>query len=150
MKKLFLLFGLTIMSFTVKSQECYTVKNVNNLTKNIDLSSNKYIFGIKQMSEELLEDKIDICLDGFPISINIVSIESPSVGINIGPFMIKKKITTVKTSIFLNDVMYEGEGSAKISVKATFIELRDENLPFEKSVFSSAIKKSLINAVEKM
>ena len=102
------------------------------------------------MSEELLEDKIDICLDGFPISINIVSIESPSVGINIGPFMIKKKITTVKTSIFLNDVMYEGECSAKISLKATFIELRDENLPFEKSVFSSAIKKSLINAVEKM
>jgi hypothetical protein len=35
-----------------------------------------------------------------------------------------------------------------LAVKAGFAELRDENLPFEKSVFASAIKKSLQNAIE--
>jgi hypothetical protein len=37
-----------------------------------------------------------------------------------------------------------------LSVKAGFAELRDENLPFEKSVFASAVKKSLENAIEKL
>ena len=33
---------------------------------------------------------------------------------------------------------YEGFGVAKLSVKAGFAELRDENLPFEKSVHITA------------
>jgi hypothetical protein len=80
--------------------------------------------------------------------VNILSIEAPSIGINIGPFMIKKKITEVKTEIIIDGKVYNGFGSAKLAVKAGFAELRDENLPFEKSVFASAIKKSLQNAIE--
>jgi hypothetical protein len=37
-----------------------------------------------------------------------------------------------------------------LAVKAGFAELRDENLPFEKSVFASAVKKSLENAISKV
>jgi hypothetical protein len=64
--------------------------------------------------------------------------------------MIKRKTTIVNTSIIIGDKIYQGIGEGKISVKATFIELRDENLPFEQSSFSSSIKKSLINAIEKI
>ena len=64
--------------------------------------------------------------------------------------MIKKKITEVKTVIIIDEKEYEGFGVAKLSVKAGFAELRDENLPFEKSVFASAIKKSIQNGVEKI
>ena len=64
--------------------------------------------------------------------------------------MIKKKITEVKTEVIIDGVVYEGFGEAKLSVKAGFAELRDENLPFEKSVFASAIKKSLENAIQKI
>jgi hypothetical protein len=35
-------------------------------------------------------------------------------------------------------------------VKATFAELRDENLPFEKSTFASAVKKALEQSISKM
>jgi hypothetical protein len=79
-----------------------------------------------------------------------LSIEAPTVGINIGPFMIRKKTTIVKTEIVMNGISYVGEGSAKLSVKASFAELKDENLPFEKSVFASAVKKSLLDASSKM
>ena len=48
------------------------------------------------------------------------------------------------------DLVYVGEGSANLSVKATFAELKDENLPFEKSVFASAIKKSLQDGISKI
>jgi hypothetical protein len=42
---------------------------------------------------------------------------------------------------------YEGEPHSNTDVQSTFIELQDENLPFEKSSFSSALKKSLQNAL---
>ena len=101
------------------------------------------------MTEELISEKFTICTDGKPVVVNITSIEAPTVGINIGPFMIRKKITIVKTNVLIDDRVLEGEGEAKLSVKATFAELKDENLPFEKSVFASAVKKSLQNAIEK-
>jgi len=124
MKKTIILFGIILMGIiNLNAQDCYTVKEINNKTEN---------------------------LDGKPVVVNIISIEAPTVGINIGPFMIKKKNTIVKTEIIMNDKVYVGEGSAKLSVKATFAELKDENLPFEKSVFASAVKKSLQDGISKI
>ena len=145
-----LLTLLVSISFGVYGQTCYTVGGVENKTENPDLSSKRFTFGVKQITEELISEKLTLCEDGTPIYVHIISIEAPSVGINIGPFMIKKKITEVKTQVIMHEKVYDGFGSAKLSVKAGFAELRDENLPFEKSVFASAIKKSLENAIEKL
>jgi hypothetical protein len=95
-------------------------------------------------------EKFTICQEGLPVHVAVTSIEAPTVGINIGPFMIKKKNTIVKVIVQKDGVEYEGEGSAKLSVKASFAELRDENLPFEKSTFASAVKKALEVSVSKM
>ncbi len=149
MKKLLLLTTI-LMSLNAFSQTCYTVKTIENKTENPDLSSKKFTFGVKQMTEELISNKKTICNDGSPVYVNILSIEAPSVGINIGPFMIKKKITIVKIEVIIDGQKFEGEGEAKLSVKAGFAELRDENLPFEKSVFASAVKKALENSINKM
>ena len=148
MKKL-LLLGIILMSINLKAQTCYTVTNVENKTENPDLSSKRFTFGVKQITEELVSNKFTICQDGKPIVVYITSIEAPSVGINIGPFMFKKKITEVKTQVVIDERTLEGFGSAKLSVSASFAELRDENLPFEKSVFASAIKKSIEDAIQK-
>ena len=150
MRKLIILIGIILMGINLQAQDCYTVREITNKTQNEALSSKKYIFGVKQMTEEILSQKYSICIDGKTVNVNILSIESPTVGINIGPFMIRKKETIVKTEIIMDGNSYIGEGSAKLSVKATFAELRDENLPFEKSVFASAIKKSLQDAVNKV
>jgi hypothetical protein len=150
MKKLTTLLGLFLITWNLQGQTCYTVNKVENKTENTDLSSKKFTFGVKQIAEELIGNKKTLCEGGSPIYVNILSIEAPSIGINIGPFMIKKKITEVKTEVIIDGVVHEGFGEAKLSVKAGFAELRDENLPFEKSVFASAIKKSLENAVQKI
>jgi hypothetical protein len=149
MKKLLLLTSL-FLTLNSYAQTCYKVNSVENKTENPDLSSKKFTFGVKQMTEELISSKKNICTDGLPIVVNITSIEAPSIGINIGPFMIKKKITIVKLEVIVDDKKFEGEGEAKLSVKAGFAELRDENLPFEKSVFASAVKKALENSIAKM
>lgn len=150
MKKLTLILSMFFLSLNLQSQNCYSVNKVENKTENPDLSSKKFTFGVKQIAEELIGEKMSLCEEGLPIYVNILSIEAPSIGINIGPFMIKKKITEVKTEVVIDGVVYEGYGEAKLSVKAGFAELRDENLPFEKSVFASAIKKSLENAIQKI
>lgn len=150
MKNLLLISSLILLSNTVEGQSCLTVKGVENKTENPDLSSKKFTFGVKQITEELLGEKFEICLDGKPVNVKIVSIEAPSIGINIGPFMIKKKITDVMVDVLVDDKTFSGKGSAKLSVKASFAELKDENLPFEKSVFASAIKKAIQDAITKM
>lgn len=150
MKKLILTLTMSLLSLTASAQMCYTVTSVENKTENPDLNSKRFTFGVKQITEELISQKYSLCQDGAPILVHIVSIEAPSIGINIGPFMIKKKITVVKTKLIIDSVVYEGEGEAKLAVKAGFAELRDENLPFEKSVFASAVKKSLENAISKV
>jgi hypothetical protein len=150
MKKLFFIFGLMLSTSILYSQNCYSVSKVENLTENPDLSSKKFVFGLKQLTEELMGEKYTICEDGLPIHVAITSIESPTVGINIGPFMIKKKNTIVKVIVLKDGIEYTGEGSAKLSVKASFAELRDENLPFEKSTFASAVKKALEGSISKM
>jgi hypothetical protein len=149
MKKIIFIFALVI-STVMLGQTCYTVKSVENKTENPDLSSKRFTFGVKQITEELMSDKINLCEDGSPITVDILSIEAPTVGINIGPFMIKKKNTIVEVVVIKDGVEYPGEGSAKLSVKASFAELKDENLPFEKSTFSSAVKKALENAIENL
>ena len=148
MKKLILL-GIILMGINLRAQTCYQVTSVENKTENPDLNSKKFTFGVKQITEELVSNKVSICDGGNPVVVNITSIEAPSVGINIGPFMIKKKITEVKTQVLIDGKVWEGFGSAKLSVNAGFAELRDENLPFEKSIFASAVKKSIEDAINK-
>ena len=137
------------MSINLRAQTCYQVTSVENKTENPDLNSKKFTFGVKQITEELISNKVTLCDGGNPVIVYITSIEAPSVGINIGPFMIKKKITEVKTQVLIDGKVWEGFGSAKLSVNAGFAELRDENLPFEKSVFASAVKKSIEDAINK-
>jgi hypothetical protein len=149
MKKLFLIASL-FFSSSLFGQDCITVKGVENKTENPDLSSKRFIFGVKQIAEELLSEKYTICLEGRPVNVFITNIEAPSQGISIGPFMIKKKITIVTTELEIDGNKYKGEGKAAISVKTTFAELRDENLPFEKSVFASAVKKAIEDSISKI
>jgi len=150
MKKLFLISSLILSSLSLLGQDCITVKGVENKTENPDLSSKRFIFGVKQITEELLGEKYTICLEGRPVNVYIMNIEAPSQGISIGPFMIKKKITIVTTELEIDGNRYKGEGKAAISVKTTFAELRDENLPFEKSVFASAVKKAIEDSISKI
>jgi len=149
MRKMIILLGIILFGINAQAQTCYQVTSVENKTENPDLNSKKFTFGVRQITEELISNKVTICDGGNPVVVYITSIEAPSVGINIGPFMIKKKITEVKTQVVIDGRVLDGFGVAKLSVNAGFAELRDENLPFEKSVFASAVKKSIEDAITK-
>lgn len=148
MKQLILILtALTMLSF---SNPCYKVNSVTSQVEAPEMSTNRVVFGIKQITEEVLSEKYSICTDGSPVDVTIISIEAPTTGITIGPYTATKKETIVKVKITKDGVDYFGEGNAKTTVKSTFIELKDSNLPFEKTTFASAVKKSIVDAVAKM
>ena len=149
MRKLLLIPVMFLASLTY-AQNCYSVKHVESRANIEGVSPKRFTLGVKQITEEVISEKYSICENGDSVSVIVLSIEAPTTGIAIGPFEMKRKVTIVTTKIIIHDKEYIGVGEGKVDVKSTFIELQDENLPFEKSSFSAALKKSLIDSVNKI
>ena len=125
------------------AQDCYTVKAVTTTVEMEEISQRRITFGIKQMMEDVISDKYDLCLDGKPVEVQIVSIEAPTTGISIGPWTKTSKKTIIKMLIFVDGKKIEIEGKAKSTVKSTFIDMNNDMLPFSKTTFASAVKKAI-------
>jgi hypothetical protein len=149
MRKLLLIPVMFLASLTY-AQNCYSVKHVESRANIEGVSPKRFTLGVKQITEEVISEKYSICENGDSVSVIVLSIEAPTTGIAIGPFEMKRKVTIVTTKIIINNKEYIGVGEGKVDVKSTFIELQDENLPLEKSSFSAALKKSLIDSVNKI
>ena len=59
-----LTFLLLILPTLLFSQNCYEVDRVESRVEIKDISQKRIIFGIKQMAEEILSEKYDLCLNG--------------------------------------------------------------------------------------
>lgn len=128
---------------------CYFISSVITLAHMNGVPDTKLTYGAKQIVTELVNDKYTLCDDGRPVTVEILSIEAPTKGIRVGPFEFKQKKTVVKTKITMDGKEYFGEGTNKTSVSSTILQLQDENLPFERTEFSSALRKSLESAFKK-
>jgi hypothetical protein len=149
MKKILLITSVFLSTLTY-AQNCYSVKHIESHAKIENINPKRFTLGVKQITEEIISEKYKICDEGDSVSVIVESIEAPTTGIAIGPFEMKRKVTIVTTKLIINNKEYIGVGESKVDVKSTFIELQDENIPFEKSTFSAALKKSLIDAVGKI
>ena len=145
MKKFLLIF--IFIPFMINAQQCYSVKKVYSSADIEEISQQRVVFGIKQMTEELISEKYSICQDGQEVEVDVYSIEAPSQSISLGPFAKKKKMTIVKIRITLGKTELYGEGEAEISTQSMFLDLNDDTLPFNKTSFASAVKKALVTAL---
>ena len=139
-KLLLLLFLIPTMLF---AQDCYTVKAVTTTVEMEEISQRRITFGIKQMMEDIISDKYDLCLDGKPVEVQVTSIEAPTTGIEIGPWTKVSKKTIVTLLVYMDGKIIEVEGKAKSTVEATFIDLQNDHLEFSKTAFASAVKKAI-------
>jgi len=141
MKKIIIaLVFLPILSF---SQECYTVNEVSTQIEMKEISKNRIIFGIKQIMEDIISDKYELCMDGKPVTIVVKSIEAPTTGIELGPWTKVSKKTIVTLLLYIDGKEIEVVGKAKSKVESTLIDLNNDKLPFNKTTFSSAVKKAI-------
>lgn len=127
---------------------CYFVASVLSLASLDGVDQNKFTFGVRQMTEDIVADNFALCQDGSPIYVSIVSIESPTTGIQLGPFEIKSKETIVTVEVTMDGKTLTGVGKNKTTAKSTLLQLQDENLPFEQTEFSVALKKALEDALD--
>ena len=146
MKKLIIL--LMCLPVFALSQECYTIKAVTTTVEMEEISQKRITFGIKQMMEDIISDKYDLCLDGKPVEVQVTTIEAPTTGIEIGPWTKVSKKTIVTLLIYMDGKIIEVEGKAKSTVEATFIDLQNDKLPFNKTAFASAVKKAIEKSIK--
>ena len=146
MKNLFLLLFFPTMLFA--QDTCYTVEKVTTTVEMEEISQRRITFGIKQMMEDIISDKYDLCMDGKPVEVQVTSIEAPTTGIEIGPWTKVSKKTIVILLIYMDGKIIEVEGKAKSTVEATFIDLQNDELPFNKTAFASAVKKAIEKSIK--
>lgn len=127
---------------------CYFVAAVTSLASMNGVDEKKLTYGIRQITEDMIQEKYQLCPDGKPVEVVILSIEAPTQGLRIGPFEFKSKKTIVKSKVIIDGKEYFGTGIAKTNVAATLLQLQDDNLPFERTEFSIAVKKSLEDALD--
>jgi hypothetical protein len=113
-----------------------------------EISQRRITFGIKQMMEDIISDKYDLCMDGKPVEVQVTSIEAPTTGIEIGPWTKVSKKTIVTLLVYMDGKIIEVEGKAKSTVEATFIDLQNDELPFNKTAFASAVKKAIEKSIK--
>ena len=140
---IFLLFPTLLFS----QNNCYSVKSVTTEIEMEEISKRRITFGIKQMMEDIISDKYDLCMDGKPVDVVVQTIESPQTGIQLGPWTKVSKKTIVTLLIYMDGNVIEVEGKAKSTVESTFIDLQNDNIPFDEITFSSAIKKAIEKAI---
>jgi hypothetical protein len=151
MKKILLMLSLVfLLSADTAVKKCYRVTKVSSQVEAPEMKKERVVFGIKQMTEEILSEKFDICENGEPVEVEVMSVEAPSTNTSLGPFSKTKKITIVKLRLLIGKEEYWGQGAANVTVQSTFLDLNDDNLPFNKTSFSGAVKKALIEAVDEI
>jgi hypothetical protein len=147
MKKLLLLLAVAFLIAADTAPKCYKVTKVSSQVEAPEMKKERVVFGIKQMTEEILSEKLDICENGTPVEVEIMSVEAPTNSTSLGPWAKTKKITIVKLRLLIEGEEYWGQGEANVTVQSTFLDLNDDNIPFNKTSFSGAVKKALVEAV---
>ena len=126
---------------------CYFVSSVISMASIAGIPEEKFTFGVRQITEEIVGQQAPLCPDGSPIYVVVNEIKAPTQCVRIGPFEFKQKKTIVKTKVVIDGKEYYGEGTNKTTATSTLLQLQDENLPFERTEFSVALKKSLEDAL---
>ena len=127
---------------------CYFVASVMSLATIKDIPEEKFTFGVRQITEEIVGQEAPLCPDGSPIYVVVEEIKAPTQGVRIGPFEFKQKKTFVTVKVTKDGKETTGVGTAKMNVAATLLQLQDENLPFEQTEFSVAVKKAIEDALD--
>ena len=127
---------------------CYFVASVISIASINGVSEEKFTFGVRQITEEIVGQEAPLCPDGSPIYVVVNEIKAPTQGVRIGPFEFKQKKTFVTVTVTKDGKESVGVGTAKMNIAATLLQLQDENLPFEQTEFSVAVKKAIEDALD--
>jgi hypothetical protein len=140
---LFFILFLPLISFG----QCVKVDSVYSTCEIKQMENRNVLFGIKTITEDLLQTKgYDICDAGNIVTVNITYIGVPVNTFRIAGYAISNKITEVRITVAIGNQLYEGIGKWKSQAKIMLVEL-ENGVPFQQTTLSSAIKIALTQAI---
>ena len=138
------------VSQTLQAQTCVKVDTVYTTAKIKELKNRRITFGIRQIAEEELSKKYQICQEGEPIGIEVAYVGTPKKSFTFGGVGGAVQTTEVLVKIHMAGLVYTGNGAEETSAQMMFIQLNDDQIPFDKTTLSTALKKAIADAVKKM
>ena len=132
---------------------CFYVATVTSNANLAGIDNQKFTFGLRQITEDVLNERGNPLCDqsdenASPVYVTVTEIKAPTQGIRVGPFEFKQKKTIVEVDIAIGSSVYHGVGRANTNVAATLMQLQDETLAFERTEFSVAVKKAIVDALK--
>jgi hypothetical protein len=149
MKKL--LFLLVFLPTISLAQNCIKIDSVWCNKKVKQISTRNVLFGIKQVAEEILSEKYNLCdSNATSVKIEVTRIGMPSSTFKIGGVGEATQITQVYIKLYFGDKIIDGLGESETRAGFVLIELTDGKVPFNNTTIGTAIKKAILNASEKL
>jgi hypothetical protein len=145
-----LLFALLFLPLTLLAQDCVYVNQVTVNKKFKELNSRNIKFGIKQIAEEILSEKHCLADSSNAVNVEVYSIGAPKTTIRIIGASSISQVTQVNLKVTFKNVVYEGLGEAQTDVRSMFIELENNEVPFNNTTISTALKRALQNAIQQI
>jgi hypothetical protein len=145
-----LLFILLFLPLTLAAQDCVYVNQITVNKKFKELNSRNIKFGIKQIAEEILSEKHCLADSSNAVNVEVYSIGAPKTTIRIIGASSISQVTQVNLKVTFKNVVYEGLGEAQTDVRSMFIELENNEVPFNNTTISTALKRALQNAIQQI
>jgi hypothetical protein len=147
-KLLFLLLLIPSISF---SQTCVKVDSVWVNKKVKQIGTRNVLLGIKQVTEEILSEKYDLCdSNATSIKVEVWRIGVPSNSFRVGGVGQATQITQVYIKMYFGDRVIEGLGESETKAGYIMLELTEGKVPFSNSTIGNAIKKAITHAVSQL
>jgi hypothetical protein len=142
-----LLFFILLFIPLIGMSQCVQIDSVYSTAEVKQLENRNVLFGIKAITEDLLQEKGYSLCAGETVTVNVVYIGVPENTFRIGGFAISNKITEVRVTISIGNNMFSGSGRYKTQAKAMLLEL-DNGVPFQQTTLSTALKIAIQEALK--
>jgi hypothetical protein len=147
---IFCLIFILGVQLQAHSQTCVKVDTVYTTAKIKELKNSRVTFGIRQITEEALSNNYLICQTGEPVGIEVAYVGTPKKSFTFGGVGGAVQTTETLIKIHFRGLIYEGKGAEETSAQMMFIQLADDQIPFDRTTLSTAIKRAVEDAVKKM
>lgn len=132
------------------SQTCVKVDSIFVTAKVRELGNRDIKFGIRQITEDYLSEKYCLSDSGNSVWVEVYYFGIPKSTLRIAGFERTEQVTEVGVKLHYLGTKYPGIGESATEVRAMLIELQEGQMPFEKMTVSSALKKAIAQAVQKL
>lgn len=146
-----LIFTLTILIPAFSQTKCVKVDSVWVDKKVKQIGTRNVLLGIKQVTEEIISEKYDLCdSNATSVKIEVWRIGAPSNSFRVGGVGQATQITQVYIKMHFGDQIIEGLGESETKAGYIMLELTEGKVPFSNSTIGNAIKKAITHAVSQL